>query len=72
MDDNYRTPLISTALHRPAEKRTSSPMRSFISTGTATSAEFAATIRDLGLRRSMGHTGICCDNARAESFFARS
>ena len=35
-----------------------------------TSAEFAATLTELGLRRSVGRTGICYDNAMAESFFA--
>jgi putative transposase len=35
-----------------------------------TSREFAATISALGLRQSMGRTGICYDNAMAESFFA--
>ncbi len=35
-----------------------------------TSAEFAATITELGMRQSVGRTGICYDNAMAESFFA--
>ncbi|MER6526171.1 IS3 family transposase [Streptomyces sp. NPDC001508] len=34
-----------------------------------TSSEFRGELRKLGLRRSMGRTGICCDNAAAESFF---
>jgi putative transposase len=34
-----------------------------------TSGEFRQQIRELGLRQSMGRTGICYDNAAAESFF---
>ncbi|MGH3833991.1 MAG: integrase core domain-containing protein, partial [Pseudonocardiaceae bacterium] len=35
-----------------------------------TSYGFAATIAELDLRHSVGRTGICYDNAMAESFFA--
>src|SRR5437667_433389 len=35
-----------------------------------TSAEFAAPPHELNLRQSVGRTGICDDNAMAESFFA--
>jgi putative transposase len=34
-----------------------------------TSAEFAAKLAELELRQSLGRTGICYDNALAESFF---
>jgi putative transposase len=34
-----------------------------------TSGEFRQQIRELSLRQSMGRTGICYDNAAAESFF---
>jgi putative transposase len=34
-----------------------------------TSSEFAAKIKELDLRHSLGRTGICYDNALAESFF---
>ncbi|MFJ8312948.1 MULTISPECIES: IS3 family transposase [unclassified Streptomyces] len=34
-----------------------------------TSGQFRQQIRELNLRQSMGRTGICCDNAAAESFF---
>jgi transposase InsO family protein len=34
-----------------------------------TSAEFGALCEDLGVRQSMGATGVCWDNAAAESFF---
>jgi putative transposase len=35
-----------------------------------TSAEFAAVLERLGIRQSVGRTGICLDNALAESFNA--
>ncbi|MFJ9447821.1 integrase core domain-containing protein [Kitasatospora sp. NPDC101235] len=44
-------------LHRPVEPR------------EYTSGEFRREIRKLNLRQSIGRTGICYDNAAAESFF---
>ena len=35
-----------------------------------TSAEFASALERLGIRQSVGRTGICFDNALAESFNA--
>jgi putative transposase len=35
-----------------------------------TSAQFAAVLHGLDIRQSVGRTGICYDNAMAESFFA--
>lgn len=35
-----------------------------------TSAQFADKLKELGMRQSLGRTGICYDNAMAESFFA--
>jgi putative transposase len=35
-----------------------------------TSEAFARTTAELGIRRSVGHTGVCFDNAQAESFNA--
>ncbi len=72
MDDNYRTPLISAALHNAAANQQLAPGAVFHSDrgSNYTSSEFAETVRSLGLRQSMGRTGICYDNALAESFFA--
>jgi putative transposase len=72
MDDNYRTPLISAALRNAARNQPLQPDAIFHSDrgSNYTSREFADTISDLGMRQSMGRTGICYDNAMAESFFA--
>ena len=46
-------------------------MRSSTPTGAATTRRpsFADTLTALDLRQSVGRTGICFDNAMAESFF---
>jgi len=78
--DHYRTSLITAALRRAASRYRLQPGAIFHSDrgsnsppqagGTPTSAEFATTITALGMRRSVGRTGICYDNVMAESFFA--
>ncbi len=35
-----------------------------------TSADYRTLVNDLGMRSSMGRTGVCWDNAIAESFFS--
>ena len=72
MDDNYRTPLIRDALRAAARNQQLQPNAIFHSDrgSNYTSHEYATTVRELGLRQSMGRTGICYDNAMAESFFA--
>jgi putative transposase len=72
MDDNYKTPLINQALRRAAHNTTCTPGAIFHSDrgSNYTSHEFAATVTELGMRQSVGRTGICYDNAMAESFFA--
>ena len=72
MGDNYRTPLITAALHNAAHN-ISLPAEAIFHSDRGsnyTSAEFAIVAHGLGLRQSVGRTGICYDNALAESFFA--
>lgn len=70
--DNYQTPLISAAIDMVARNHTIAPEAIFHSDrgSNYTSAEFAKTLRRHDLRQSVGRTGICYDNAMAESFFA--
>ncbi len=72
MDDNYKTPLISAALRHAASNQPLQPDAIFHSDrgSNYTSQEFARTVSELKMRQSMGRTGICYDNAMAESFFA--
>jgi putative transposase len=72
MDDNYKTPLIEAAVEMAARNHRLAHSAIFHSDrgSNYTSAGFAETLRKLGLRQSVGRTGICYDNAMAESFFA--
>ena len=72
MDDHYQTPLISRAIRNAARNRKLAPGAIFHSDRGSNymSAEFALELKRLGLRRSAGRTGICFDNAMAESFFS--
>ena len=72
MDDNYKTPLISAAIDAAARNYTLSADVIFHSDrgSNYTSVEFADKLKSLGVRQSVGRTGICYDNALAESFFA--
>jgi putative transposase len=71
MDDHYQTPLISRAIRNAARNRKLSAGAIFHSDRGSNymSAEYAAVLKGLGLRQSAGRTGICFDNAMAESFF---
>ena len=71
MDDNYKTPLISAAIIMAARNHSLEPGAIFHSDrgSNYTSAQFADTLAALDLRHSVGRTGICYDNAMAESFF---
>ncbi len=71
-DDNYKTPLISAAIAMATRNNTISPEAIFHSDrgSNYTSAEFARTLEAHNIRQSVGRTGICYDNAMAESFFA--
>jgi putative transposase len=72
IDSNYKTPLIEKAIEMAARNYRLADQAIFHSDrgSNYTSAKFAATLRRLGLRQSVGRTGICYDNAMAESFFA--
>ena len=72
MDDNYRTPLITKAIQM-ATRNLSLPDGAIFHSDRGsnyTSGEFAAILEGLGIRQSVGRTGICFDNALAESFNA--
>ncbi|MEO6879468.1 MAG: IS3 family transposase, partial [Mycobacteriaceae bacterium] len=72
LDDHYRTPLISAAIHKAAATIALQPDAIFHTDrgSNYTSAEFHDTLSSLDIRHSVGSTGICYDNAIAESFFA--
>ncbi len=71
MDDHYQTPLISRAIRNAARNRRLAKNAIFHSDRGSNymSAEFGETLERHDLRRSSGRTGICFDNAMAESFF---
>ena len=72
MDDNYRTPLITAAIEMAARNLGLPADAIFHSDrgSNYTSAEFATALERLGVRQSVGRTGICFDNSLAESFNA--
>ncbi len=72
MDSNMRTPLIVAAVDMAVDKGIVNPEAIFHSDrGTQyTSDGFSKCLKGHGLRGSMGRTGVCWDNAMAESFFA--
>jgi transposase InsO family protein len=72
MDDNYKTRLITAAIEMAARNVDLPEGAIFHSDrgSNYTSAEFAAALDGLGIRQSVGRTGICFDNALAESFNA--
>jgi putative transposase len=71
MDDNYKTPLIEKAIRMAARNYHLEPGAIFHSDrgSNYTSRQFAQTLESLNMRQSVGRTGICFDNAMAESFF---
>ena len=69
MDDNYRTPLITAAI-RMAARNLDLPEGALFHSDRGsnyTSGEFAGELERLGIRQSVGRTGICYDNSLAES-----
>jgi putative transposase len=72
MSDNYKTPLLTKAIEMAARNIDLPAGAVFHSDrgSNYTSADFAAVLERLGIRQSVGKTGICFDNALAESFNA--
>lgn len=70
MADHMRTSLVVEAIEMAGRNHPLLPGCVFHSDrGTQyTSDEFASAVADLGISRSVGRTGICFDNALAESF----
>lgn len=70
MDDHFKTPLISSALDMAAGRMTIESDAIFHSDrgSNYTSDEFAGSLARHGMRQSVGRTGVCWDNAMAESF----
>jgi putative transposase len=69
MDDNYKTPLIIDAI-RMAARNVNLPEGAIFHSDRGsnyTSARFADELEKLGISQSVGRTGICYDNALAES-----
>jgi putative transposase len=69
MDDNYKTPLITQAV-KMAARNVNLPGEAVFHSDRGsnyTSAEFAGELAKLGICQSVGRTGICYDNALAES-----
>jgi putative transposase len=69
MDDNYKTPLIVDAI-RMAARNLDLPEGAVFHSDRGsnyTSARFAGELGELGIAQSVGRTGICYDNALAES-----
>ena len=69
MDDNYKTPLIIDAIQMAARNLDLPEGAVFHSDrgSNYTSARFAGELKKLGISQSVGRTGICYDNALAES-----
>src|SRR5207342_3423498 len=69
MADNYKTPLIQAAI-RMAARNLALPSGAIFHSDRGsnyTSEEFGKTLQELGIRQSVGRTGICYDNSLAES-----
>jgi transposase InsO family protein len=71
MADHHRAELVTDALRMAAGRGELQPgcIMHTDRGSEYTSGEFRSVISELNLRQSMGRTGICYDNAAAESFF---
>jgi putative transposase len=72
IDDHYKTPLIERAIEMAARNSSLANQAIFHTDrgSNYTSHDFAKTLNRLNIRHSVGRTGICYDNAMAESFNA--
>ena len=72
MGDDYRTPLIESAIDMAAANVDLAEGAVFHSDrgSNYTSERFGRKLAALGIRQSVGRTGVCWDNALAESFFS--
>jgi len=70
--DHMRTELVADALKNAAATTTIEALAVFHSDrgSVYTSADYRGLVKELGMRSSMGATGVCWDNAMAESFFS--
>ena len=70
--DHMRTELVADALKNAAATTLIEPDAVFHSDrgSVYTSTDFRALVAGLGMRSSMGRTGVCWDNSMAESFFS--
>jgi transposase InsO family protein len=69
--DNYKTPLIEAAIRMAARNHDLAPGAIFHSDRGSNymSDQYRKILELLDIRQSVGRTGICYDNAMAESFF---
>lgn len=72
MADHFRTELVTAAIEMAAANHPLASKCIFHSDrgSNYTSHDYAKMLERLDLRQSLGRTGICFDNAAAESFFA--
>ena len=71
--DHMETSLVADALRAAVARRGGDVAGVVFHTDRGaqyTSREFSGLCRSLGVRQSMGRTGVCFDNAAAESFFS--
>lgn len=70
--DHMRTKLVEDALKNAAASAIIEPDAIWHSDrgSVYTSADYRKLVKDLGMRSSMGRTGVCWDNSMAESFFS--
>ena len=70
--DHMRTELVADALKNAAATTLIEPDAVFHTDrgSVYTSADFRALVAGLGMRSSVGRTGVCWDNSMAESFFS--